>query len=491
MSEPNLPYGKLIGALITSQIPYAFMIFCGYFFGKVGLIQKEGLFAFAKMNIEIFLPIYLFIQVCRSTYTYNFEENGVIIISFIFYFVITFIICFIYCFVSKIDLRYRFTFILLTSVIDVKRLHYLYINSFCYLLENKLDKEKTFCSNILNYSYVHVFFQGLVIWFIANNLIKMDKAYENQAIEVWDNIHMKVTSEENDLLNDNNQNENEDKNEEEKKEEEKKEEKKEENVEKKTEENDLLKSNRYSKSEIEEARNIYNSYAINNKNNIENTNQEQNENEINKSEEMINFQGRQSFYSKISKYQKIKFFQSNNIQKEILLLIFNSPFIGLIIAFIVGFIRVIREWIYDTTTPVYLFFDTFNTIGNCNILLGFLMIGANLFHANTINKKNSNAVIRIIDYIFHLILKVIILPFLGIVFCYVIKKKFIEDNKVLIWVCFIQWILPTSIDIMAIAQVNDINCKFVAFSTFIQLVCQMLINNFVQVPTFLKMMDIL
>ena len=306
----------------------------------------------------------------------------------------------------------------------------------------------------------------------------MDKAYENQAIEVWDNIHIKINTEENDLLNDN------------QKEEKKDEEKKEENIEKKTEENELLKSNRYTKSEIEEAKNIYNSYAINNKNNIENIDQP-NENDLNKTEEMINFQGRQSFYSKISKYQKIKFFQSNNIQKEILLLIFNSPFIGLIIAFIVGFIRVIREWIYDTTTPVYLFFDTFNTIGNCNILLGFLMIGANLFHENTINKKNSNALIRIIDYIIHLIIKVIILPFLGIVFCYVVKKKFIKDNKVLIWACFIQWLLPSSIDIMAIAQVNDINCKFVAFSTFIQLVCQMLINNFVQVPTFLKMLDIL
>ena len=483
MTESNLPYGKFIGALITSQIPYAFMIFCGFFFGKVGLIQKEGLFAFSKMNIEIFLPIYLFIQVCRSTYTYNFEENGVIIISFIFYFVISFIICFIYCLISKMDLRYRFTFILLTSVIDVKRLHYLYINSYCYLLENKLDKEKTFCSNILDFSYVHVFFQGLVIWFIAYNLIKMDKAYENQAIEVWDNIHIKINTEENDLLNDNQK--------EEKKDEEKKdEEKKEENIEKKTEENELLKSNRYTKSEIEEAKNIYNSYAINNKNNIENTDQP-NENDLNKTEEMINFQGRQSFYSKISKYQKIRFFQTNNIKKELLLLIFNSPFIGLIIAFIVGFIRVIREWIYDTTTPVYLFFDTFNTIGNCNILLGFLMVGANLFHENTINKKNSNALIRIIDYIIHLIIKVIILPFLGIVFCYVVKKKFIKDNKVLIWACFIQWLLPSSIDIMAIAQVNDANCKFVAFSICFQLVFQMLINNFVQVPTFLKMMDIL
>ena len=483
MTESNLPYGKFIGALITSQIPYAFMIFCGFFFGKVGLIQKEGLFAFSKMNIEIFLPIYLFIQVCRSTYTYNFEENGVIIISFIFYFVISFIICFIYCLISKMDLRYRFTFILLTSVIDVKRLHYLYINSYCYLLENKLDKEKTFCNKILDYSYIHVFFQGLVIWFIAYNLIKMDKAYENQAIEVWDNIHIKINTEENDLLNDNQK--------EEKKDEEKKdEEKKEENIEKKTEENELLKSNRYTKSEIEEAKNIYNSYAINNKNNIENTDQP-NENDLNKTEEMINFQGRQSFYSKISKYQKIRFFQTNNIKKELLLLIFNTPFIGLIIAFIVGFIRVIREWIYDTTTPVYLFFDTFNTIGNCNILLGFLMVGANLFHENTINKKNSNALIRIIDYIIHLIIKVIILPFLGIVFCYVVKKKFIKDNKVLIWACFIQWLLPSSIDIMAIAQVNDANCKFVAFSICFQLVFQMLINNFVQVPTFLKMMDIL
>ena len=478
MTESNLPYGKFIGALITSQIPYAFMIFCGFFFGKVGLIQKEGLFAFSKMNIEIFLPIYLFIQVCRSTYTYNFEENGVIIISFIFYFVISFIICFIYCLISKMDLRYRFTFILLTSVIDVKRLHYLYINSYCYLLENKLDKENTFCNKILDYSYIHVFFQGLVIWFIGYNLIKMDKAYENQAIEVWDNIHIKINTEENDLLNDN------------QKEEKKDEEKKEENIEKKTEENELLKSNRYTKSEIEEAKNIYNSYAINNKNNIENTDQP-NENDLNKTEEMINFQGRQSFYSKISKYQKIRFFQTNNIKKELLLLIFNSPFIGLIIAFIVGFIRVIREWIYDTTTPVYLFFDTFNTIGNCNILLGFLMVGANLFHENTINKKNSNALIRIIDYIIHLIIKVIILPFLGIVFCYVVKKKFIKDNKVLIWACFIQWLLPSSIDIMAIAQVNDANCKFVAFSICFQLVFQMLINNFVQVPTFLKMMDIL
>ena len=91
----NFNYGKFIGALITAQLPYAFMVFCGFFFGKVGLIQKEGIYAFSKMNIEIFLPIYLFIQVCRSNFTYNYEENGVIIISFIFYFFLYYFVFYI------------------------------------------------------------------------------------------------------------------------------------------------------------------------------------------------------------------------------------------------------------------------------------------------------------------------------------------------------------------------------------------------------------
>ena len=476
----NFNYGKFIGALITAQLPYAFMVFCGFFFGKVGLIQKEGIYAFSKMNIEIFLPIYLFIQVCRSNFTYNYEENGVIIISFIFYFIFSFIICFLYSFFTKMDLRYRFTFIFLTGIIDIKRIHYLYINSFCYFLKNKLSKEQEFCKNILVYSYIHVFYQGLIIWFCAYNLIKLDKSYENQAIEVWDEIHKKKKSEEEQNLKEENK-------EEENKEEEKKEENKEENKNENENENeDYLNDNKLSEREKNEVKEIYNNYAINNNEEI---NKENNSNED--VEEMIMFSGRQSFYSKISKYQKKKFFESSNIKMELLKLIFRSPFIALIIAFIIGFIRVIREWIYDTTTPVYLFFDTFNTIGNCNILLGFLMIGSNLYYKNTINKKNSNAKIRLSDYIFHSIVKVIILPFLGILFCFIIKKKFIDDNKVLLFTCFIQWVIPTSIDIMSIVQVEDINCKFVAYSISIQIICQIVLNNFIHFPTFLKMIDIL
>ena len=52
-----LEYSHLLGALLSAQVPYMFMLGCGYFFAKVGLLQKEGLVSFAKMNIEIFLPI--------------------------------------------------------------------------------------------------------------------------------------------------------------------------------------------------------------------------------------------------------------------------------------------------------------------------------------------------------------------------------------------------------------------------------------------------
>ena len=108
-----------------------------------------------------------------------------------------------------------------------------------------------------------------------------------------------------------------------------------------------------------------------------------------------------------------------------------------------------------------------------------------------LNKKKSYAQIRMLDYIVHLIIKVIIMAFIGVIYCYILKKKFIDDNKVLLWTCFIQWLIPSSLDVMTISQVNDANCKFVAYCIFIQLICQMIINNFIHVPTFLKAIDIL
>jgi hypothetical protein len=110
----------------------------------VKIINKEGLIAFSKMNIEIFLPVYLFIAVCRSNFTLIYDKFGGIIISNLLFTIISSIICLIYTYITKMDLRYRYTFIIITSFIDIKRLYFLYINSFCFLYENKGNYDTKF-----------------------------------------------------------------------------------------------------------------------------------------------------------------------------------------------------------------------------------------------------------------------------------------------------------------------------------------------------------
>lgn len=120
------------------------------------------------------------------------------------------------------------------------------------------------------------------------------------------------------------------------------------------------------------------------------------------------------------------------------------------------------------------------------------MIGANLVEEEGINKsKNVTIKIRAIDYIAHFLIKIIIMPFLGVAFSSVIDNHFFEDNRILNWVCFIQWILPTSIDVVAIVQLKNINYRFVCICIFVQYVCQMLLNNLINVPCFLKVVDTL
>ena len=437
-------YGKLIGALYTAQIPYLFMIFCGYFFGRVKIINKEGLIAFSKMNIEIFLPVYLFIAVCRSNFTLIYDKFGGIIISNLLFTIISSIICLVYTYITKMDLRYRYTFIIITSFIDIKRLYFLYINSFCFLYENKGNYDTKFCNNILQNSQIQVFYQGILIWFVSYNLIKMDKAYEYECENIYKKIKDKDESK-----HQNNQ------------------------IEIVEETSERLVLNKEQKNEIE---NIFNAYKIK-------------ENDVEEDIKHIPIYANSEFYDKITKYQKITFFKSDNILYEIINICFRSPLIALFVAFIVGFIRAVREWIYDTTTPVYLFFDTFNTIGNCNIFIGFLMIGGNLI----LNKEKNNIKIkyRLIDYISHLIIKCCVMPFLGIIFCYICKKKYYDEKNVLNWTCFLQWLLPTSIDIISIVQLKDINAEFVSICVTLQMIIQMIFNNFIHVPTFLKTVNLL
>lgn len=335
----------MLGGFLSSLILYLFMLGCGYFFGKVNLLKKEGLVAFTKMVIEIFLPVYLFIHVCRSTFTHNFTSHGVLIVSFLFYMVIAGGLSFLWAYFSKMDLRYRFTFICLTAFVDIRRLHYLYINSFCYFLKNKTKEEGVYCSNLAVNSEVHTFFQGIIIWYVAFNLIRLDKTYARHSEELWLKIHKEENNNsQSNLMNNRYKNfsapQDENKNQ--------------------------IVLTEEDKTKIKE---IYNEHMIksNSSDQSNNDNDKQDGNNIiNENNSIISSKihnsnythhvrviGSQSFYKKISQFSKAKFFKNEELWKEIVYIMMRPPIIALFIGFVVGFIRVIRLWLFDTTTPVY------------------------------------------------------------------------------------------------------------------------------------------
>lgn len=77
------------------------------------------------------------------------------------------------------------------------------------------------------------------------------------------------------------------------------------------------------------------------------------------------------------------------------------------------------------------------------------------------------------------------MPFLGVIFS-LIAYGFIPDNRILIFTAFIQWLLPTTLDIISIVQAREINAKSLAIAVFIQYVLMTCLNNFIVLPAFLK-----
>jgi predicted permease len=114
-----------------------------------------------------------------------------------------------------------------------------------------------------------------------------------------------------------------------------------------------------------------------------------------------------------------------------------------------------------------------------------LIIGANLYYEDENSSKFSKK-----DLITHLIIKCLFLPFFGVIFAYV-SNLYIPDHKVLIFASFIQWIMPTSIEIVAIVQSKDINAKQVCLCVAIQWVWLTCLSNFVVLPAFLKAIEAL
>jgi predicted permease len=133
-----------------------------------------------------------------------------------------------------------------------------------------------------------------------------------------------------------------------------------------------------------------------------------------------------------------------------------------------------------------LFYDTFNTIGNSHIICAFLIIGTNLY----IQENDNVARFTKRDFIVHLVFKCIILPFFGVIFS-TIAQIYIPGNRVLNFASFVQWILPTSIDIITILQAKDINAKDVSICMAIQWVWFTCLSNYVFVPPFLKAVNLI
>lgn len=490
-------FSHLLGSLLSAQAPYLFMILSGFFFGKIGLISKEALLSFAQMNIDIFLPTYLFILVGKCSFTYNYIQNWIIILSFLFYTVIAFLLSYLWCIITKIDLRYRYSFIILTCFVDIKRLYFLYIKSFCFLYDNKTINDDEFCSDIQVHAYLPAFFQGILIWYLGFNLLRIDAAYQKDTKDLWDKIKDVIQ------FKSNNQIELQPLNNEIKKDKDNSNA----NLYQDLQEIQGIKLNNFVKPKGDK----HNSHIQVSEDKIKNHNtslispfdngleKEQihkifNEYKINNNpHSSYEIYASIDFYTKIRKHHIISIRKYKQTCKEIMFTFFQSPLFGLSIGFIIGFIRSIREWVFDTTTPVYLFYDTFNNIGNCNILLGFLIIGGASIIDLSKEEREENAYpkVRIKDYIAHLVIKVIIMPFLGIIFTYVLKEKYYKDNNVLLWTCFIQWMIPTSLDVVNIICSFNMNYRFLGICLLSQFIFLMIGNNLINVTTFLKIVDIL
>jgi len=63
---------------------------------------------------------------------------------------------------------------------------------------------------------------------------------------------------------------------------------------------------------------------------------------------------------------------------------------------------------------------------------------------------------------------------------------FIPTNRIYIFVCFTQWLLPTSLDILFITQSREINAKSVAISIALQYFIMTFLSNYYILPAFLE-----
>lgn len=301
-------YADLMGGQISCEFPYLVMIAFGYAFSRTGMLKEEGVVSFSKIIIEIFLPVYLFIQIAKSTSTESLDMNFPLILSVLFYILFTGAICFTYAYFTKMDIRYRYTWIAITCFTDIKDVHRMMINSFCYHISGiTTASEEAFCKDLPGNSFVHLFFQGIIIWYAAFNLMRIDKKYTKKLEKMTDFAGLDGD--------------------------------KQEAVELKVM-TVATEENKNSARDTEEVRKVIDEYRR--------PGEEKNVN---------NYHATNSFYKKVKDLQLRKGDEIEKVitprWKEMLYVLLRPPLIAMFTGFIVGFITPIKNWIFDTTTVIY------------------------------------------------------------------------------------------------------------------------------------------
>lgn len=332
-------YAHFIGGVVSCNLPFLIVIFAGWFFARLELLNKTGLVAFAKIVIEIFLPVYFFIQVCRSTSVELLQTNGLVIISEIIYTAISFIIGWLYVSITKMDVRHSNTFIIAVATNEIKILHTQLVNSFCYHLDSKTVEEEDYCNHSEANNFVHMFFQGIFLWYVAYYMIRRDRRCERIITVVGGDVYMvheECEKEELAPLENKHyimdtegahlgRNEN-----------------KKENSNEKNDEfaSVIRKPSRTKTDEWNRKKQIYRLYKDHQKGKTSNT-----------------LYATSSFFNKIFPYYKDHHkLTTKPAWKKLLYILLKAPLIAMFTGFVVGFITVIKEWIFykDGAQFVYL-----------------------------------------------------------------------------------------------------------------------------------------
>lgn len=577
-----LNWGHFFGGQVTCEFPFIVLMIIGYCFAKLGAITFDGSIVLAKICIEVFLPCYIFIQICQATTVDYLIQNGAVIVSQCFLMLIAFTASYIYAILMKVDVRYKWTLIAIATISEIKFMNYLLVGSFCYHVDDKSKVETAYCSKLNYFNYSHMFFQNIISWYLFFIAIRKDREHWRTIVEVGRDIAKAYETE---LVIDSSSS-SEDEQEEEKlaiikrksKDNSGKNGVKNKELKEDKEANQQYGTSQYSKDckyeltkgyketeqgflknitpeddkdnnkvhedyfgekdehsvnnsrdngnnkgkvkpqEIELQEKDDSKIKSNNKkdNSKDNFNSKDNKDkmeaeekkqrkrelrELRKQEEQKLKREKQIMYDLYQQnmevpkdnntlhappefFEEVEKYYCAHLQKtkadikpwwyKLSYVLLGPCQIALFTGFIVGFISVVRTWIFNTTGAQFIFYDTINSIGNAHLVVNYLLIGANL---HLLKQHEFTFRFRKIDHFALLILKCLILPFLGLLYVF-IAKEVNNINRVVLFNAYIQWITPTSIDIITMVQAKEINSKDTAISVFIQWVWLLCISTF-------------